>query len=368
MNKYLLMTSMVILGLGNISESIAEKICNCGSTTNGGSASDCCWEIDSNGVLYITAADGKSNVKMRNYNETILDADPNNGYPTPQWGSDAPWQRQGVTSVVISEGISKIGDQAFRGDKRITSVDMPKVTEVGTLAFYATSSLESVDMPEVATIGRQAFGYTNGLTSVNMPNVTSIGEKAFMDDTYLSYVGFNPDKSGLSIGSDAFKNTPLRSCTKDNYAGCTSCTSNQAYQVGNGCVESCLSGYTAINGLCKKMPGCVNYADGACQECDSDYLTNSSGTCTPAADCKNGFHADGGACVANPQGCNTFEDDRCTECNSGLFKQDGDCVSSCGASFKLNDGECDRIRYTPAEAAQVLHDDNTNSVTITFKK
>lgn len=55
-------------------------------------------------------------------------------------------------------------------------------------------------------------------------------------------------------------------------------------------------------------------------------------------------------------------------CGTGKYYQEGECISSCGASFKLNDGECDRIRYTPAEAAQVLRDDNTNEVTITFKK
>ena len=44
------------------------------------------------------------------------------------------------------------------------------------------------------------------------------------------------------------------------------------------------------------------------------------------------------------------------------------CIKCKSDSFKLNDGYCDRIRYTPAEAAEVLHNDNTNSVTITFKK
>ncbi len=46
---------------------------------------------------------------------------------------------------------------------------------------------------------------------------------------------------------------------------------------------------------------------------------------------------------------------------------DGTCTKCNGESFKLNDGECDRIHYTPAEAAEVLTDDNNNSVTITFK-
>ena len=40
----------------------------------------------------------------------------------------------------------------------------------------------------------------------------------------------------------------------------------------------------------------------------------------------------------------------------------------CADVCKDMGGWCNRIRYTPAEAAQVLNDDNTNEVTITFRK
>ena len=55
--------------------------------------------------------------------------------------------------------------------------------------------------------------------------------------------------------------------------------------------------------------------------------------------------------------------DGCASINASL-----DCTKCKNSNFKLNDGECDRLRWTPAEAAEVLKDDNTNSVTITFKK
>ena len=54
-------------------------------------------------------------------------------------------------------------------------------------------------------------------------------------------------------------------------------------------------------------------------------------------------------------------------CKNGEVLQEGKCVTSCGENFKLNDGECDRIRYTPAEAAPLLNDDD-NFVILTFKK
>ena len=40
----------------------------------------------------------------------------------------------------------------------------------------------------------------------------------------------------------------------------------------------------------------------------------------------------------------------------------------CADGFKLIEDFCDRVRYTPAEAAAVANDDNTNVVTITFRK
>ena len=61
-----------------------------------------------------------------------------------------------------------------------------------------------------------------------------------------------------------------------------------------------------------------------------------------------------GKLLAYPDGCTKMGAIGCTKCKN--------------SNFKLNDGECDRLRYTPAEAAEVLRDDNTNSVTITFKK
>ena len=58
--------------------------------------------------------------------------------------------------------------------------------------------------------------------------------------------------------------------------------------------------------------------------------------------------------LAYPENCLKMGATGCTKCKSD--------------NFKLNDGYCDRIRYTPAEAAEVLRDDDKNEVTITFRK
>ena len=64
--------------------------------------------------------------------------------------------------------------------------------------------------------------------------------------------------------------------------------------------------------------------------------------------------ASSGKLLSYPDGCTKMGASGCTKCKN--------------KNFKLNDGECDRLRWTPAEAAKVLRDDNNNSVTITFKK
>ena len=72
--------------------------------------------------------------------------------------------------------------------------------------------------------------------------------------------------------------------------------------------------------------------------------------------CKNNLKTllASGKLLAYPDGCTKMDASGCTKCKN--------------ENFKLNDGECDRLRWTPAEAAKVLTDDNNNSVTITFKK
>ena len=60
-----------------------------------------------------------------------------------------------------------------------------------------------------------------------------------------------------------------------------------------------------------------------------------------------------------------------SDCGAGYLGKEKECIDSalgCGENYRDMGGFCNRIRYTPAEAAQVLHNDNTNSVTITFKK
>ena len=103
----------------------------------------------------------------------------------------APWIDGNYS---IPNTISTIGNNAFVGCSRMTSVDIPNsVTSIGDAVFSGCSSLTAVDIPgSVRSIGRSAFKNCTGLTAVEIGNsVTSIGNSAFLDCPNLETVYFN---------------------------------------------------------------------------------------------------------------------------------------------------------------------------------
>ena len=81
--------------------------------------------------------------------------------------------------LVIEDGVLKECT-----DKRITSVVIPdSVTEIGEGAFSDCTSLESVEIPSSVTeIGVHAFSGCTSLSSVVIPDgVKKIGDYAFKD-------------------------------------------------------------------------------------------------------------------------------------------------------------------------------------------
>ncbi|MBN4083818.1 leucine-rich repeat domain-containing protein, partial [Mycoplasma sp. CSL10137] len=89
--------------------------------------------------------------------------------------------------IIIPESVTIIGEDAFSGNKSLTSVSMPKVTTIKEHAFSGNTSLISVSMPEVTTIGDYAFRWNKSLTSVSMPEVTTIGYSIFDEVELLSF-------------------------------------------------------------------------------------------------------------------------------------------------------------------------------------
>ena len=112
-----------------------------------------------------------------------------------------------LTSLVIPDSVTNIGDYAFSGCRSLTDIVIPdSVTRIGDGAFRGCKSLTDIVIPNsVTSIGDNAFEYCFSLSNLVIPDgVTSIEDNAFEGCYSLSSVVI-PD-SVSCIGFGAFKN------------------------------------------------------------------------------------------------------------------------------------------------------------------
>ena len=115
---------------------------------------------------------------------------------------------KGLTSVVIPNSVTSIGNNAFNTNQ-LTSIVIPSSVTTINVGTFRNNQLTSVTIPSnVTTIGNSAFR-ENQLSSVVIPNsVTTIDIYAFMDNRLTSVT----IPSGVTtIGHSAFKNNQLTS-------------------------------------------------------------------------------------------------------------------------------------------------------------
>lgn len=87
-------------------------------------------------------------------------------------------------SVVIPEGVKRIGCGAFEGKRDLRRITIPEgVTHIDGQAFLNCTSLEDLRLPDGLTrIGARAFAGCWALRSICIPEgVTHIGDEAFRD-------------------------------------------------------------------------------------------------------------------------------------------------------------------------------------------
>lgn len=149
-----------------------------------------------------------------------------------QTSSSRPWNnfRDQITSVVVSPGVTSIGQCAFSRFAKLTHVDIAdSVISIGWDAFYYCSSLTNITIPQSVTyIGPLAFFHCTNLSSITLSNnITSIGSSAFEDCTNLTSITI--PGSVTSIGPYVFD-------------GCTS-LNDIRYSGTSESVISALSGY-----------------------------------------------------------------------------------------------------------------------------
>ncbi len=112
------------------------------------------WKFYSDGLLEIFAIEGTDGA-MPNFTTS----------------APAPWDahKTDITSVVVNQGVTAIGNLAFSGYANLKSAALPEgITKVGQMAFRETSSLESIVVPaSVASYGSSPF-MKSGIKSVTV--------------------------------------------------------------------------------------------------------------------------------------------------------------------------------------------------------
>ena len=256
-------------------------------------------------------------------------------------GDNCDWSFDTVSGKLSVTGSGKMYNYSFSTDSE-------------TNAQYTTApwkiyqnKIKSVKVDGLSTIGKYAFCHSgNQLTAVEMGNmVTNINEGAFawndaistvkLSDSLKSigYIAFRAGSGGLyptlvvpdtletigtgslGTGKNLIQNTQII-CLGDELscARVKNLFNEYKHYGGDHSHETLsLAGNVVV----------ANY-----QQCSGSYFWNGAG------------------CVREPD----------------ITKRK--CCTSC----KDMGGWCNRIRYTPAEAAPLLHNDNSNSVTITFRK
>ncbi len=160
------------------------------------------WTLSEEGVLTIS---GKG--KMEDFDS---------------WGPDAhrpPWNddKEIVKNVVIEDGVTSIGNNAFYWCTSLTEISIPaSVTSIGDYAFDNCTSLASVEIPKgVTTIGHGAFWNCISLTEVSIPeSVTSIGDNAF-----IYCPAFSSCEHGWALVHEKVEST----CTESGYEAIYKC-------------------------------------------------------------------------------------------------------------------------------------------------
>lgn len=142
------------------------------------------WTLDSEGKLTFS---GKGAMK------DFVDVDGDE--PAPMWlGNEA------ITEIVIEDGITRIGDDAFTGCSGVKSITIPdSVTSIGDYAFDYCSGLESITIPDSVTdIGVMAFAECRGLKTITIPDsVKTLGSHAFFYCTNLTSVKLSKNMEGI---------------------------------------------------------------------------------------------------------------------------------------------------------------------------
>ncbi|MBQ7757465.1 leucine-rich repeat domain-containing protein, partial [Anaerotignum sp.] len=113
-----------------------------------------------------------------------------------------------LEDITLPDGLTSIGDQIFQGCEVLTEITIPDgMTSIGIYAFCDCYAMTKITIPDdVTSIGEGAFGCCYALTEITIPiSVTTIGDAAFwecnaLEDVY--YGGTETEWNAITIGTN----------------------------------------------------------------------------------------------------------------------------------------------------------------------
>ena len=170
--------------------------------------------------------------------------------------NSAPWISYDIRNLVISSGVTSIGEYAFHSCWGINNISIPNsVTNIGRYAFYGCSNLTDIHLPNsIKTIERGTFEFCKKLRWIDIPNsvtkiysnvfygctnlvyilipssVSEIGAAAFHDCSSLKYLILEPNK--CSISGTAFDGCNLKQIICKSKSALVSCIYTSATYSG----------------------------------------------------------------------------------------------------------------------------------------
>ena len=194
-----------------------------------------------------------------------------------------------LTSLVIPDSVTNIGDYAFAFCRSLTDIVIPdSVTSIGNWAFWNCRSLTDIDIPDsVTSIGDNAFQFCSSLSTIAISDsVTSIGNNAFCDCRSLT--GIDIPDSVTNIGDAAFSGCKslrtivipdsVTSIGNNAFCDCSSLSNlvlpDSVTRIGGGAFSGCLLlEYISIpkNVICLNVNPFVNW-DGKLECLSPNYI------------------------------------------------------------------------------------------------
>ena len=119
------------------------------------------------------------------------------------WGYGSSWYSY-IKSVVIEDGVTRIGAYAFYACTSLTEVIIPNsVKSIGTHAFFSCMALTKIVIPNSVTcIGKSAFQDCSSLVEVNIPDgIETIENSVFSGCISLAHIDIPNSVTCIETGA-----------------------------------------------------------------------------------------------------------------------------------------------------------------------